>query len=1020
MATAPQNIRTIQPGEYLCMQGEASNDIFVLRKGKVQALINDASGEVTREQVEAEGMLVGEIDQPNSFIGEIGAILREPRSASLRASGEAEVMVINIRGKGFEQNVMANPKLGFNLSRSIAGRLGLTSNSLTRCDALSFRVKEMLDNYTRAFFNACEALEAAAKKVEKDLPVVNDAKQSLVYQLGKISSKYGSVPLEMYITLNIPFSYHPEYFQNRIFMAAPGVKAAEVEGPPKPGIQAFSPGDVVCPEKSVDKTMYILIAGKLEVFVGTRTIEVIQEKGAIFGEMAMFGDQERSNGIRAISDVHAMPIPGQAAEAFLMKKPPLLLHVLRGFAKQLPRLNRAVLNTVHQTTQFVDLLGNAPNGCVTTSELYVPRMKSEGAALGEDAAHAILTIESEFGEMKQKFEEINGEYQEICQAIGYKPQVVEEGMKPSTSVSAEGMEIVAKLDDLANLDSEHINFAFNYKKDLFRAAPIEMPHDVLLQKAKVGQENWKEFVFGRIINYGEHFPAQFVTFDMNTMGCAQRTLEDVVKALTFITDNTDEEVALNYAGVSANEVLYVPDYVKREAEELVDEATIQEFIETFKKDPGDREAVEKLNALYWDLVINTVLKKLPKVKDQKIPFEENEVNLVNFGLIDPKFLPDDSSVLQEIEEDKTFDQESSEIQFTYLTDHLQSLYKEAFGYNKLRELEEVYRGAEDRLKAARDRLAYLTKERLQLIQGFPGGETAVGFVQKMDKMVMVMSVLERKMKLGRQLTPEDRAKIGALKNEKTNVNNQIIQFLTALKGKVSDDKVQEFRNMGGEIESQAQEELRLTEEVAGRKADIDNHNKETNAITMKTKESTYKNEIIRLKKYVLLTARKSKIDPVAVLTNVKEIATKKRVKEIMDSFLAKNVDPAIFDPAQQRIKKDGIPKAMLLPGSGVSVYDWESHMFLVPLIAAKKLEESVANAFVEFHWDMDEDKSLRESYGELKIYKKLSITKLKLQLAKDYVVWATQEAKGWKKLDKEVRPWFSTKIAKQKVKRPGE
>jgi hypothetical protein len=90
-------------------------------------------------------------------------------------------------------------------------------------------------------------------------------------------------------------------------------------------------------------------------------------------------------------------------------------------------------------------------------------------------------------------------------------------------------------------------------------------------------------------------------------------------------------------------------------------------------------------------------------------------------------------------------------------------------------------------------------------------------------------------------------------------------------------------------------------------------------------------------------------------------------------------------------------------------------MFIVPLIPEKTLDESVANAFVEFHWDMDEDKSLRESYGEMKIYKKLSITKLKQQLTKDYLVWATQESKGWKKLDKEVRPWFQVKIGKQKL-----
>jgi hypothetical protein len=40
---------------------------------------------------------------------------------------------------------------------------------------------------------------------------------------------------------------------------------------------------------------------------------------------------------------------------------------------------------------------------------------------------------------------------------------------------------------------------------------------------------------------------------------------------------------------------------------------------------------------------------------------------------------------------------------------------------------------------------------------------------------------------------------------------------------------------------------------------------------------------------------------------------------------------------------------------------------------------------------------------------------MKLQLAKDYILWATKESKNWKVLDKEVRAWFLVKIAHGKV-----
>jgi hypothetical protein len=60
---------------------------------------------------------------------------------------------------------------------------------------------------------------------------------------------------------------------------------------------------------------------------------------------------------------------------------------------------------------------------------------------------------------------------------------------------------------------------------------------------------------------------------------------------------------------------------------------------------------------------------------------------------------------------------------------------------------------------------------------------------------------------------------------------------------------------------------------------------------------------------------------------------------------------------------------------------------------------------------------MRESFGQIKIYKKLSVTAMKTQLAKDYVAWATKESKNWKVLDKEVRAWFQTRIAKTKMKK---
>ncbi|HOX28637.1 MAG TPA: cyclic nucleotide-binding domain-containing protein, partial [bacterium] len=301
-----QTLRNLQPGEYLCFQGQASDEIFVLRSGTLNIYVIDEEGIATGEQVESGGILVGVVDQPGSFIGEIGAILKERRSASIRVSedGPAQVMVINLRGKGFDATVLSNPKIGFSLSKTIAQRLGVTSNSITRSDTLTFKAKDQIEHFSKWFYELINELAKTAETQGKNIALVEDARKMIPYQIGRMIDKYGYLPIDLFSAICLPFATHQTIFHNRIFSkGAAGEPAPEASGEPKPGVSAFAQGDVICPEGSTDTNLYFLLAGKLEVFVGLRSIETIAEKGAIFGENAMFGDLARSSGVRALSTV---------------------------------------------------------------------------------------------------------------------------------------------------------------------------------------------------------------------------------------------------------------------------------------------------------------------------------------------------------------------------------------------------------------------------------------------------------------------------------------------------------------------------------------------------------------------------------------------------------------------------------------------------------------------------------------------------------------------------------------------
>jgi CRP-like cAMP-binding protein len=1010
------------------MQGEPSNEMFVVKSGKLDIYVVDTTGIVSKDKVEAEGMLVGSVDEPNAFIGEIGAILREPRSASIKAAGQTQVMVIDLRGKGFEQTIMGNPKLGLNLSKTIANRLGQTSNNLTRADSMALKVKGHLDNFSRKFSLVFQMIEKAWIEANKppeqegdkkeaapalELPgLLNDIKSSYAFQVGKLAEKYNSVDMQMFAAMALPFRAHTNVFVNRIYKG--GKAPADViipQGPPKPGVAAFTPGQVVCEQGKPDGKMYILLAGKLEVVVGGRSIETVQGKGAVFGEMAMFGDEPRTSAIRAITDVHAMPIPKEKIQPFLMGKPAVMLHVLRQFAKRLPLLNEVLLETVHQMTDLMHLFG----ACLNAYEALVPRIKTDLGQLTDVMTQAEADLEGTCGQLATLFDEINTEYVQLCSEIGYRPKEDGSVEVKGPRVTMPEFPVCTKLELLEELDSEHINFVINPKKDQFRACSIEFKHADLMQQAKIGSDMQKDFIFGRIYNYGESFPVQFLSFDTTSGGMSKHDKEYAIRAIKYLLEKMEQEVFILFEGDDMLEVSLVTDYIEVESDELVDEATIMEFFEKFKKEPDNRDHLTQLNNLYWDLIIGTIQKKLPKVKETTIEFEDKERKLINFGLLEEQFLPDNSNVLEQIKQDDGFTpSQAQNLTYKYIEHICQDVYYEAFGYTKLDKLNEERNKLAGELQAILDRIKVLSTGRLDLMNSFPNGSQAAAFVMKLDGLIKAQAILDRMMKAGRQLSTEQRQKIVQMKNARTALTNQLAKFFTAIKGRVSEDQVATFREYGEEYEKKCMEELLAKERLALHDEKVENHKKEMKAITLKAKETTYKNEIVRLKKYVILASKKSKVEPTAVLVNIRDIATRTRVSEIIDLFLQENVDPFVFDPKLQRIKKMGRPSILLVPGSGLSVYDWEKHMFLVPLCSPASLEESVANAFVEFHWDMDEDKSMRESYGDMKIYKKLSITKLKQQLTKDYIVWATQEAKGWKKLDKEVRGWFQTKIARQK------
>ena len=101
--------RQFEEGETIIREGEAAKEFYLLKEGIAWAFVNDKK--------------VGEIAAGGSqeFIGEVGALLDRPRTASVVA--QTKCIVFAVPAKQLANVIVKAPTLGVKLARSLALKL---------------------------------------------------------------------------------------------------------------------------------------------------------------------------------------------------------------------------------------------------------------------------------------------------------------------------------------------------------------------------------------------------------------------------------------------------------------------------------------------------------------------------------------------------------------------------------------------------------------------------------------------------------------------------------------------------------------------------------------------------------------------------------------------------------------------------------------------------------------------------------------------------------------------------------
>lgn len=103
--TADLPERSFAAGDVVFVEGEASRNVLVLVEGELD--------------VERGGTFIARQRLPGEFVGEIGALLAQPRSATVTAAAPSVVREIGDPDEFFA----AHPQLGLEMARQLARRL---------------------------------------------------------------------------------------------------------------------------------------------------------------------------------------------------------------------------------------------------------------------------------------------------------------------------------------------------------------------------------------------------------------------------------------------------------------------------------------------------------------------------------------------------------------------------------------------------------------------------------------------------------------------------------------------------------------------------------------------------------------------------------------------------------------------------------------------------------------------------------------------------------------------------------
>lgn len=440
-------------------------------------------------------------------------------------------------------------------------------------------------------------------------------------------------------------------------------------------------------------------------------------------------------------------------------------------------------------------------------------------------------------------------------------------------------------------------------------------------------------------------------------------------------------------------------------------------IRTFKTDPSNRKNRYALNTIYWDNVYKIIRTQACGGSAKALNLHQYK-DLINIGLLDAELLENGEQDLQEIRRNDTFVDDPNVFTFA---NWIEREYQRTLNFDKRDHLRGEISAIEHDLKTRWNDLGLKQEERKTL------------FLSNLDSALVTRGMMNTAMKL-QSISRFDRIKAADDMKYNILINQKQIstgKFLDVQVKRELADKIKEhgklilaFKNLISELKNPSVEKeiLSITDEIEALIAEIveiesKKRKKEealnslvnqTATLSPQEVEASINEVLDYFKGLMTLCGKRVKVEPFSVLSGKAKPVTAASLKKVIT--MIEEFDPKVFK--NDRVKYLGLPKFVIIPGYGNSLYDWKNNAILVPTMPYGRLDESLFSGVVEYKLDMDDDKMLLMSYNKIEDNKGIkSHLRLKEKFAKDYAIYMGQEIKGYKVMGKELRNWFNHEIA---------